>query len=97
MRAPTHAYSYARLKRLKNTYARRPKKLPHMRPGWETSRGTTHGTPRHTIPKRYILFFTDVEHTFTSVTELKYARHPPQSQMGIQLMRDGPTTYARRT
>ena len=31
MRAPKHAYSHARLKRFKNTYARRPKKLPHMR------------------------------------------------------------------
>ena len=31
MRAPKHAYSYARLKRFKNTYARRPQQIPHMR------------------------------------------------------------------
>ena len=31
MRAPNHAYSYARLKRFKNTYARRPQQIPHMR------------------------------------------------------------------
>ena len=31
MRATKHAYSYARLKRFKNTYARRPQQIPHMR------------------------------------------------------------------
>ena len=103
MRAPKHAYSYARLKRFRNTYARRPQQIPHMR-SLITSQidlvGTNPGArwmvPLGIHPNCIILFFTYVEHTRASLPELQYARSHPQSQTGVHLMRDGPKSYARR-
>ena len=105
MRAPKHAYSYARLKRFKNTYARRPQQIPHMR-SLITSQidlvGTNPGA-RWMVPLGihpnciiYCFFTYYVEHTRASLPELQYARSHPQSQTGVHLMRDGPKSYARR-
>ena len=48
------------------------------------------------IPTALYVVFTYVEHTCASLPELQYARSHPQSQTGVQLMRDGPKSYARR-
>ena len=104
MRAPKHAYSYARLKRFKNTYARRPQQIPHMR-SLITSQidlvGTNPGArwmvPLGIHPNCIIYCFLHMLSILVLVF-LSCNMHgaTPQSQTGVHLMRDGPKSYARR-